>query len=131
LIAGSRGKWLEVSNVETLNQAIAQLRTVTPRHGTSLINAIEALKALQPPPDNVFLLTDSLPTMGAKKPPARTVSGKRRLRLFEAAVRRLPSGTPMNVILYHMEGDPFAAAAFWRLAVITDGAFFSPARDWP
>ena len=30
-----------------------------------------------------------------------------------------------------MEGDPFAAAAFWRLAAITNGAFFAPARDWP
>jgi hypothetical protein len=37
----------------------------------------------------------------------------------------------VNVILLPMEGDPLAPGAFWTLARRTNGAFLSPARDWP
>jgi hypothetical protein len=30
-----------------------------------------------------------------------------------------------------MEGDPLAAAAYWRLAQLSRGSFLSPAEDWP
>jgi hypothetical protein len=30
-----------------------------------------------------------------------------------------------------MEGDPLAAALFWKLAVDTKGSFFTPTADWP
>jgi hypothetical protein len=86
---------------------------------------------MTPTPDNIFLLTDSLPTMGKDKPWKKNVSEKKRLRLFNEAVRILPSRIPVNVILYHMEGDPAAASAYWRLAMVTNGSFFSPSRDWP
>jgi len=33
--------------------------------------------------------------------------------------------------LLPMEGDAYAAAAFWKLAVDTNGSFLTPARDWP
>ena len=77
------------------------------------------------------LLTDSLPTMGAGKSWRGKVSGKRRIAYFNDAIRRLPSGIPLNIILYPMEGDPLAAVFFWRLAAITKGSFFCPSRDWP
>ena len=86
---------------------------------------------MKPAPDNLILLTDSLPTMGAKKPWRKRVSGKKRLSLFHDAIRRLPSRAPINIILYPMEGDPFAAGAFWKLAKDTRGSFFSPSKDWP
>jgi hypothetical protein len=38
---------------------------------------------------------------------------------------------PVNVILLPMEGDPLAPGAYWMLARRTNGAFLSPARDWP
>jgi len=38
---------------------------------------------------------------------------------------------PVNVIMFPMEGDPMAAAAFWNLARTSGGAFLSPSRDWP
>ena len=131
LRADSAGVWLNAGDVEQLNQTVARMHQVVPQKGTSLLNAFDALAQLKPAPDNIFLLTDSLPTMGARKPWRKRVSGKKRLSLFEAAVRRLPSRVPVNIILYPMEGDPVAASAFWKLAKDTTGSFFSPSRDWP
>jgi hypothetical protein len=104
---------------------------VVPQKGTSLVNAFKAAAEMKPAPDNIFLLTDSLPTMGAKKPWGKRVSGKKRLNLFKEAIRRLPTRIPVNIILYPMEGDPFAASAFWKLAKDTRGSFFCPSKDWP
>jgi len=30
-----------------------------------------------------------------------------------------------------MEGDPEASSEYWKLALRSNGAFFSPADDWP
>ena len=131
LIADSGGVWLNAADVDKLNQTVTRMRKVVPQKGTSLVNAFKAVTAMQPAPDNIFLLTDSLPTMGAKKPWSKRVSGKKRLSLFHDAIRRLPSPVPVNIILYPMEGDPIAASAFWKLAKDTRGSFFSPSKDWP
>ena len=89
------------------------------------------LGQMDPPPDNVYLVTDSLPTQGLDPPTGTTVSGEARQRLFEAAVKRIPSGIPINVILLPMEGDPMAPTAYWQIARITQGSFLSPSEDWP
>jgi hypothetical protein len=131
LIPDTGGGWLDAGNIDQLNQTVAWMRKRVPEKGTSLANAFNAIKEMNPPPDNIFLLTDSLPTMGAQKPWSNRVSGKKRLRLFEEAVERFPAGVPINIILYPMEGDPFAASAYWKLAKDTRGSFFCPSRDWP
>jgi hypothetical protein len=131
LIEGTTGSWLDAGDPEKLNETVERLRKVVPQKGTSLLNAFDALNGIVPRPDNIFLLTDSLPTMGANKPYRKRVSGKKRIKLFNEAVRVLPSGVPVNVILYPMEGDPSAASYFWRLAVTTKGSFFCPSSDWP
>ena len=53
------------------------------------------------------------------------------MKYYNQAIDRLPNGIPVNVILAPMEGDPFAASAFWQLAQATRGAFLAPSRDWP
>ena len=131
LIENTEGKWLKTSDVSQLNDIMSRLRKVVPEKGTSLVNAFSAIRTMTPLPDNVFLLTDSLPTMGKEKSWRKRVSGKKRVSLFNEAVSVLPQGIPLNVILYHMEGDPVASSAFWRLAMITHGSFFCPSRDWP
>ena len=129
VIEGTEGQWL---SVKQLNKAVANLRKVIPGQGTSLYNAVTALKQMRPGPDNIFLLTDSLPTVGEKRPMiGKKVSGQKRVKLFNDAIARLPRGVPVNVILFPMEGDPLAASAYWRLATLTRGSFFSPSRDWP
>jgi hypothetical protein len=59
------------------------------------------------------------------------VSGGDRLKLFDRAIRALPRGVPVNVLLFPMEGDPMAAPAFWKLAIVTQGSFLTPSKDWP
>jgi hypothetical protein len=130
LLKGSQGTWLDAGNVEELNQTADNMRTVVPQKGTSLLNAFSAMQAIKPPPDNIFLLTDGLPTMGSGKPWRNRVSSQKRLSLFNEAVRKIPQA-PVNIILFPMEGDPLAADAFWRLAKDTQGSFFSPSKDWP
>jgi hypothetical protein len=131
LVANTQGTWLEAGDLDRLNQTVDYLRKAVPEKGTSLLNAFKAMGEMQPAPDNIFLLTDSLPTMGAGKPWRKRVSGEKRLSLFNEAIRRLPSGVPVNIILYPMEGDPLAAYAYWRLAKDTRGSFFCPSKDWP
>lgn len=131
LIPGTTGSWLETDSGDKLNQAVDFLRKIVPEKGTSLLNGFNVISEMKPVPDNIFLLVDSLPTMGASKPWGKRVSNKKRLDLFNEAIRRLPSRVPVNVILYPMEGDPLAATAYWRLAKDTRGSFFCPSRDWP
>lgn len=131
LVANTQGIWLETGNVAQLNQSVDTLRKVVPEKGTSLLNAFKAIGEMRPAPDNIFVLTDSLPTMGADKPWRKRVSSKNRLSLFNEALRHLPYGVPVNIILFPMEGDPLAADAFWRLAKKSRGSFFCPSRDWP
>lgn len=128
---GTAAAWLDAGDPEVLNRVMAKLNRLVPQKGTSLINAIDALGSMKPLPDNVFLLTDSLPTMGAKPPWRNRVSGKKRKKLFQAAVDRLPRHLPVNIILFPMEGDPLAASAYWRLATASRGSFFCPSPDWP
>jgi hypothetical protein len=131
VLEGTAGKWLDGNNALQLNEIVNRLQLMVPQQGTSLTNAIAAVRAMSPPPDNIFLLTDGLPTMGRDKPWGKKVSGDKRLALFDEATRLLPPQVPVNIILYHMEGDPAAASAYWRLAMQTGGSFFSPSRDWP
>jgi hypothetical protein len=131
LLAGTEGSWLDVSDNERLNEAVAALDKIVPSGGTSLENAVTAAIGMMPMPDNIFLITDGLPTQGASPPRGNKVNGQERMRLFERAIGQLPKSIPVNVILAPMEGDPMAASAFWQLAQITSGSFLSPAEDWP
>jgi hypothetical protein len=131
LVEGSEGEWIEASAPGALDGALQALEATVPGRGTSLHHAFAPLATLDPPPDNVYLLTDGLPTQGSKEPLRSTVSPSRRMGHFKSALERLPSGIPVNVILYPMEGDPDAAISYWLLAQRTGGSFLSPSRDWP
>jgi len=131
LLPGSEGRWLKTSDASQLNKAIDHLYKLVPEKSTSLANAFEVLRKLRPEPDNVFLVTDGLPTRGTDKPWFSKVSGEKRLQLFDRAVKMLPDKIPVNVILFPLEGDPAAASAYWKLAALTRGAYFCPSPDWP
>jgi hypothetical protein len=130
-IKGSDGKWLLTSSRKDVDGAVAALHQTIPGKGTSLYNALAVAGKLSPKPDNILLVTDGLPTQGRSAPAGTTVTAAQRLTHFEAAARVLASGVPVNTILLPMEGDAYAAAAFWKLAVDTRGSFITPARDWP
>lgn len=131
LIGGSDGQWLDGSDRAVLERAMTDLRAAVPAGGTNLSNGLSAMRQMQPLPDNVTLLVDGLPTMGPSSARSGTVSPKQRARLFNRAIRELPPGIPVNVILFPMEGDPLAPSAFWRLAMASNGSFMSLSEDWP
>ena len=130
-VTESENTWLNVSDNAELEQGIINLRKRVPEGGTSLVNVFSAVGLLSPLPDNIYLITDGLPTQGRSAPKRNTVSGPDRVKLFNRAIDQLPNGIPVNVILAPMEGDPMAAAAFWQLAQVTQGSFISPSKDWP
>jgi hypothetical protein len=131
IVPGTDGQWLDAGSRDALDGAANQLKKVVPHGGTNLLQGFGVISRLSPPPDNVFLLVDGLPTMGRRVSGHTTISARDRLRLFEEATRGLPSRLPMNVILFPMEGDPAAPSEYWKLAVATGGAFVSPSKDWP
>jgi len=132
VVPNSTGRWIDGSDAQALSDVITQLRRTVPADGTSLENAFTLMNTLSPAPDNVYIITDGLPTQGATPPTLRkTIDGDGRLKLFEHALDKYPKRVPANVILMPMEGDPAAPAAFWMLARRTNGAFLMPAKDWP
>ena len=131
LIPESDMAWVPMHDGQQLNSAVENIRQQVPTGGSSLVNLILEIRQLSPIPDNVYLITDGLPTQGENEPRAATVTGKRRLDLFGEAVDRLPKQIPINVIMFPMEGDPMASAAYWNVARVTGGAFISPSWDWP
>ncbi len=131
-VAGSDSTWLEVKDGGNIDTALAGLRKVVPGKGTSLIRAFQAARALTPVPDNIFLITDGLPTQGATAPAvAEPVRADKRANFLRQSLAELPGRVPVNVILLPMEGDPEAAYRFWELAVRTRGSFLAPSKDWP
>lgn len=124
-------EWHEVSDRVSLRQAIDGIAKIVPANGTNMQAVFEAAMDMQPRPDNIFLITDGLPTQGANAPTRGTVTGRERLKIFNTSMSAILPGIPVNTLLLPLEGDTAAAAAFWRLAIVTRGAFVTPARDWP
>ena len=140
LIPGTNGNWLEVADEAQLSDAVSRINQIIPENGTNLENVFQAVAAMNPLPDNIYLITDGLPTLGSRegglfsrRPDGNqnTVSGREREELFRSAVGKLPSGIPVNIVLAPLEGDPMAASLYWKLAVSTGGSFLSPSSDWP
>ena len=125
------GGWISTNEEAVMEQALGNMRQVVPAKGTSLVAAVEVIHQMDPRPDNVFLITDGLPTKGAKPSKGPSVSNGQRIKFFNDAYELIPGEIPINTLLLPMEGDPYAAAAFWRIALETRGSFIAPPRDWP
>src|SRR5690606_30320631 len=78
LLPGTQGQWLEVADKEKLDEAVANLRKLVPAEGTNLELVFQAVAALNPLPDNIYLITDGLPTLGSGAPSGNTISGRDR-----------------------------------------------------
>lgn len=132
LVPTSTGNWLASDIESELNRGITALQQLVPDGGTNLLNAFSTIDQFSPRPDNIFLITDGLPTLGSHTNWGNTVTGDQRLQLFNEAVRLVNNRSiPFNIMLLPMEGDPFAASSYWRLSVDTDGSFLTPSSDWP
>jgi hypothetical protein len=131
LVPGGFNDWQPMADGTLINASVESLKQQVPTGGTNLEAVILAIRELSPIPDNVYFITDGLPTRGNAEPRSATIAGNKRLELFRAAAERLPRQIPVNVILFPMEGDPLAGAAWWQLARVSGGAFISPSWDWP
>lgn len=130
-LPGSEGGWLEVADRDQLNEVVEQVMDIAPEGGTNYERLFREIANMNPPPDNIFLITDGLPTIddrGARDP---LITPRDRLELYEDAIGELLQGIPVNIILMPLEGDPSAAAAFWELAQYTRGSLIAPSKDWP
>ena len=131
VLKGSDGLWIDVTDSDQLDQAVKNLRRIIPENGTNMKDAFAVIKQLNPRPDNVILLVDGLPTMNQSKTDRGMITGQERLNFYYEAESEIPSGIPMNILLYPMEGDYNAAIAYWLLAYRTGGSFMSISKDWP
>lgn len=131
VLPGSEDRWLEVADQDELNDVVRVLREQVPGGGSNLEAALRTISTMSPPPDNLYLITDGLPTQGSRAISGGTISAQDRLRLFSDALQVVPRNMPINTILLPMEGDPAASAAYWQLALTSGGSFITPARDWP
>ncbi len=130
-IKGTENQWLRAIEKADTDQVLESLKEVVPAGGTSFHHPFALARKLEPEPDNIFLITDSLPTQGLTEPKGSAISSRDRVSLFSSSLEELPKASPVNVILLPMEGDPIAAPSFWRLAQITGGSFLAPPKDWP
>ena len=102
-----------------------------PQNGTNMSQVFSTAMNMTPRPDNIYLVTDGLPTIGEKENDSGTVTGIERYRLFWQAVDKILPGIPVNTLLLPLEGDPYAAGSFWGLALSTRGSMIAPAQGWP
>lgn len=130
-IADTEKVWLRAIEKADTDKALDNLKKVIPAGGTSLHYPFALARKMEPQPDNIFLIIDSLPTQGFEKPKGSAVSSRERVAFFSDALKELPNASPINIILFPMEGDPIAAPSYWRLAQMTGGSFLAPPKDWP
>lgn len=130
-IEGTDGDWLRAIERNDTDGALDSVGKLIPAGGSSLHSAFSLANSMDPQPDNIFLIVDSLPTVGAQPPRRTVVESRERLQFFTDSIQLLPRASPVNVILFPMEGDPVAAPSYWRLAQMTGGSFLSPPKDWP
>lgn len=139
--------WIAANNETELTNILARINQIIPQGPTNLEAALKKMALMSPPPTNIYLITDGLPTMGgggfsfgklfngcsSLTGSGKTISGECRLKLFWNDVQRnlLPPNSQLNVILLPMEGDPEAAPAYWRWAASTGGLLISPGEEWP
>jgi hypothetical protein len=131
VIKGTDGLWLKAEDGDQLDDAVRTLRRTVPKNGTNMYSAFQIIRDMEPRPDNVILLVYSMPTMDAATSTKSVIGPGERLNLFTAATQLIPSGIPINIMLYPMEGDARAAVSLWALALKSRGSFISVSHDWP
>lgn len=127
-----------------LGQIAADLGRVVPGGATNLAAGLKAIESHNP--TDIYLITDGLPTAGtsgykslnpfsgcsALWGGSASISGECRARLFRHTVNNAGlDKVRTNVILLPLEGDPEAAAHYWRWTALTNGLTISPAVTWP
>ncbi len=126
---------------------LSDFKQIVPEGGTNLHAAVALMRSSAAGFSNVYLLTDGLPTQGntgriravasffrgcaSITGGAKKISGKCRVRLLNDIVASYKERAEVNVILLPLEGDSYAAGAFWQWTARSDGLLISPEHSWP
>ncbi len=135
------------NNSKDLSSLYSEVNRVIPKNATNLHVAFKAISQMKNKPDEIFLITDGLPTIGNKNTNTsffsncnsiigneKKISGRCREKLFLSSIneaKSVISNIKINVILLPLEGDPGASKNFWKLAAQNKGLLFVPSKDWP
>ena len=135
------------NNSKDLSSLYSEVNRVIPKNATNLHVAFKAISQMKNKPDEIFLITDGLPTIGNKNTNTsffsncnsiigneKKISGRCREKLFLSSIneaKSVISNIKINVILLPLEGDPGASKNFWKLAAQNQGLLFVPSKDWP
>jgi len=140
------GSWVKVENQESVSSVLKSALEVLPEDGTNFEKALLAAKAMRPPPDAVYIITDGLPTIG--EPLGKfsisfetrnclnskgRISPDCRHTLFQKAKEEYFKDKKIktSIILLPLQGDRGAASDYWNLALQSGGTTISPSKDWP
>ena len=124
-------EWFDPWDRDTTSSVLSELSEIVPQGEANLERAFFVAGSLDPLPDTIILIIDGLPTSAVSVPRGSLADTNDRIRMFNAARRQVPSGIPINIIMYPWDQDPPAAALFWILACRTRGSFICPSKDWP
>jgi len=122
------GDWIEKKDAQKLQDISDNAWELIPEGGADMTKAVELALQLDPRPDNIYVITDSVPTLSKGRGP--TEPSYLNTRYFAEAVRAA-GNTPLHFILFPLGGDSVSSFAFWQAARMYDGSFFCPAPDWP
>ena len=139
--------WKKGADPKDTTTILSDLKQVTPEGGTNLHAAVALMRSTGAGFSNVYLVTDGLPTQGDTGKikaissffsgcasivgNAQKISGKCRVRLLNDIINSYKERTPVNIILLPLEGDSYAAGAFWQWTAKSDGLLISPESSWP
>lgn len=131
-----------LSQSGALQAMLSDLAQVVPHGGTNLEQALQAVSSANPTMQELYLITDGLPTLGTNRGlgnkakcssiigQSKTISGACRVVLMQSALQVAPS-VRTNIILLPLEGDPQAPDLYWQWARSTYGMLIAPEGNWP
>ena len=145
VVGGSN--WKKGADPKDAATVLSDIKQVVPEGGTNLHAAVALMRSAAAGFSNIYLVTDGLPTQGRTgrikaissffsgcasiTGNAQKISGKCRVKLLNDIVKSYKERAPVNVILLALEGDSYAAGAFWQWTAKSDGLLISPESSWP
>lgn len=125
----TKGDWISRKDADLVQASLDHAWAALPKGSSNLIAAIQLANTLKPPPDSLYIITDSLPTNYRRG--IQNDHNSRRSAVNEVINTVRQAGQSMHVILFPMVGNDRAVQAYWDGAKRTNGSFFTPAPDWP
>lgn len=128
----SKNDWILRKDRDLIQASLDHAWATVPKGGSNLNAAIRLANTLEPKPDSLYLLTDSMPSRyDSNSGAGDNAYNSRYSAMKEAAQQVTRNRQELHVILYPLYGHERAVQMYWDLAKQTGGSFFTPAPDWP